>query len=330
MKPKIKIFSLGGTIASVANEHTDGVAPSLGADALISGIPELSDLADIETETFRKLPSPYITFDDILALAREIEKSKSSGLNGIVVTQGTDTLEETAFLLDRIYTGKVPVVITGAMRNPTLPGADGPANLLHSVMVASAKNASDLGVIVVFNGDIHAARYVRKNHTQNPAAFCSAPIGKIGWIAENSVRIISQPLSRQIFELENRAVMGKVALLKVSMSDDGCLINSVIEQKFDGLVIEATGGGHVTEKMIEPLMRAIALMPVVMVSRTGCGEVLRETYMFPGSEMDLLDRGIINGGWLDGPKARIMLSLLIARKAKKEDIKQAFSSWLGD
>lgn len=327
MKPKVKIFTLGGTIAS-AGTGGKGVAPTLGADALVAAVPQIAEIAEVEAETFRQLPSPYIGFDDVQALAAEIEKAVADGAKGVVVTQGTDTLEETGFLLDRLVTGDAPVVLTGAMRNPTLPGADGPANLHNAVMVAVDDAARGIGAMIVFNGDIHAARYVRKGHTQSTAAFRSQPCGQIGWIAENTVRIVAPPMGRYPLPLPADAKVGRIALLKAAMGDDGALVRAVLDGGFDGLIVEATGGGHVTEAMVEPVVEAATAMPVVLTSRTDDGEILRETYMFPGSEMDLLERGLIDGGWLDGPKARLLLGLLIARGASREEIKAEFGAWL--
>ena len=327
MRPKIKVFSLGGTIASSGSGK--GVAPSLNADALVNSLPDLSDKVEIHAESFRQLPSPHISFDDIWQLVSAINRDIDLGADGIVVTHGTDTLEESAFLIDLLYRGHAPIILTGAMRNPTLPGADGPANLYDAVMVASDPVSSGRGVMLVFNSEIHSARYVQKCHTQNAAAFQSKPMGPIGWVAENSVRIFSNITSRSFLGLTpDQYSMGRVALLKTSMADDGSLIESVISKKYDGLVLEATGGGHVTPQMIEPITNAVARIPVVMVSRTGDGETLRNTYMFPGSEIDLLERGVLNGGWLSSLKARMLLSVMLGSGVDFLTIKKVFSSWL--
>lgn len=326
MKPKVKIFTLGGTIAS-ASTGGKGVSPTLGAQALVDAVPQIADVAEVEAETFRQLASPHIGYNDVIALSVEIEKSVANGAAGVVVTQGTDTLEETGFLLDRLVQLDAPVVLTGAMRNPTLPGADGPANMHHAVMVAASEAARGFGAMIVFNDEIHAARYVRKSHTQSTATFTSQPIGPIGWIAENDVRVIAPPLGRYPVARPAAEAMGKVALLKVCMGDDGTLVQAVVDGGFDGLVIEATGGGHVTEIMADMVVDAARQMPVILTSRTGGGEILRETYMFTGSEMYLQERGLIGGGWLEGPKARLLLALLIGNKASRAEIAGEFEAW---
>ena len=170
MLPRVAIFAMGGTIA-MAERGEHGVKPSLGADALVEAVPQLAEVASIEAETFRLLPSPEVTIPDLFALADAIEQAVADGARGVVVTHGTDTMEESAFVLDRILALDAPVVLTGAMRNPTLAGPDGPANLLNSVRLAVHAPARGLGVMVVMNDEIHAARYVQKGVTSNPAAF---------------------------------------------------------------------------------------------------------------------------------------------------------------
>src|SRR6185437_15072259 len=136
-----------------------------------------------------------ISFTDLLGLRDEILRRVEDGSAGIVITQGTDTIEETAFALDLLWAGHAPIVITGAMRNPTLPGADGPANLLAAVRVAASPAARGLGVLVVIADEIHAARFVSKRHTQSPAAF-AALAGPLGWVSEGDVRIVLVPVKR--------------------------------------------------------------------------------------------------------------------------------------
>ena len=145
MLPRISVFSLGGTIAMGATAPGKGVSLSHSAEMLIAAVPALADIAEIEAQSFRQLPSPDITLDDLAALAREINQRLADGVRGIVVTQGTDTLEESAFVIDRLVQNDAPVVFTGAMRNPTMPGPDGPANLFHAVLVALDQQARGIG-----------------------------------------------------------------------------------------------------------------------------------------------------------------------------------------
>ncbi|MDQ2804703.1 MAG: asparaginase domain-containing protein, partial [Pseudomonadota bacterium] len=217
--------------------------------------------------------------------------------------------------------------LTGAMRNATLPGADGPANLLASALVAASPTARGLGALVVFNDEVHLPLFVRKTHTTNPATFRSALGGPIGWIVENQVRIALRPAARHHIGIAAwLGPIAPVALVKIVLGDDGRLLEAIPDLGYRGLVVEATGGGHVPSAGVGPLARLARAMPVVLTSRTGAGELLRSTYDFPGSETDLLGRGLIYGGMLDGPKARILLSLLLTGGAGAGAIAEAFAA----
>jgi L-asparaginase len=323
--PQVTVFSLGGTIASTSSPGADsgGVTPRLGAHELVSAVPQLGSAADLEAVAFRQSSSGDLTLSDITALAAEITARFDAGATGAVVTQGTDTIEETSFALDLLVGRPNPLVVTGAMRNPTLAGADGPANLLAAVQVASAPQAAGLGTLVVLNDEIHAARFVRKTHTSSPSTFRSVTAGPLGWVVEGRPRIAFRPAPLPMVRPASGAVPA-VALLKACLGDDGRLLRRIDAIGYAGLVVEAFGGGHVPAHMVPELERLGRRMPVVLASRTGGGEVLRETYGFPGSERDLLARGLVWAGFLDGPKSRILLSLLLAEGADAEAVRDGF------
>ena len=304
-----------------------GVSLSHSAEMLIAAVPALADIAAIEAHSFRQLPSPDITLDDLAALAREINKRLDDGVRGIVVTQGTDTLEESAFVIDRLVQKDAPVVFTGAMRNPTMPGPDGPANLFHAVLVALDQQARGIGTLVVMNDEIHAARYVQKLHTTSPAAFQSSPAGAIGWIIEKRARIVTRPGGRYPVALPAAPRAVRVARLTVGLGEDGTLVDLALQSGYHGIVVDATGGGHVPKAMVEALGQAARRIPVVYASRTRHGDTMQATYDFPGAETDLLARGLIPAGWLDGIKSRLLLTLLLRAGAGDEEIRQAFDSW---
>ena len=325
--PKVAVFSMGGTISSV-DAGGKGVEPTLTGEALVSDVPEIAEAAEVSAVSFRQAASGEITVDDLIELASEITNCADEGASGAVVTQGTDTIEETSFVLDLLVDREAPVVVTGAMRNPTLPGADGPANLLASIQVASSDVARGLGAVVVLNDEIHAARFVRKTHTSNPATFRSDPVGPIGWISENVPRVVLRPAGRQKVTVPEGAQDRQVALLTIALGDDGRLLSTIEQQGYAGLVVEAMGGGHVPSVTVEALEDLAGNMPVILASRTKAGEVLHSTYGFIGSETDLLERGLISAGPLDGLKARLFLTLLLKSGATREEIKDSFDSWL--
>lgn len=325
-RPRIVVFSTGGTIASVRGDG-GGAEPRLTGEELLRAVPALDAVGDLTTVPFRQVASSELALADMIALAAEIGRATAAGTDATIVTQGSDTLEETAFALSLLWHGDAPVVITGAMRNATLPGADGPANLLASALVAVSPVTRGLGALVVFNDEVHLPIFVRKTHTTNPATFHSPLAGPIGWIVENQVRIALRPVARHhVGIVAPPGAVAPVALVKVALGDDGRLLEPIPDLGYHGLVVEGTGGGHVPSAVVAPVARLARVMPVVLTSRTGAGEVLRTTYGFPGSEIDLLSRGLIHGGMLDGPKARILLSLLLTVKADTGLIAEAFAA----
>jgi len=325
LRPRVTVYSLGGTIASTKSDaSTGGVTPQLGAADLVAVIPELSDVADVTAVTFRQMPSGDLTFADLVELARAIEQSFDSGADGVVVTQGTDTLEETAFALDVLVRRPQPVVVTGAMRNSTVASPDGSANVLGSVRVAASPDAKGLGTLVVFSDEIHAARFVRKTHTSSLATFRSPTCGPLGWLVEDRVRIALRVGGFADVGTVPTGDVPAVALIKCSLGDDARMLEQLASLGYAGVVVEAFGGGHVPARVVASLENLAARMPVVLASRTGSGEVLNETYGFPGSERDLLSRGLVSAGMLDGPKARVLLSYLLSAGAEGSNARAAF------
>jgi L-asparaginase len=234
-----------------------------------------------------------------------------------------------AFALDLLWESEVPVVVTGAMRNASLIGADGGANLLASAVTAATPSARGLGVVVVLNDEIHAARLARKVHTTSPATFASPGFGPLGYVHEGEARIVLRPADRSSVPVPSAPVADwPVALLKVGLGDDGRLLEPILAAGFRGVVIEAFGGGHLPPAIAESaaLREIVDQLPVVLASRTGSGEVLTKTYSgWVGSEADLLARGLVSAGGLDGPKARILLSLLLSGAADLDGVAQAFA-----
>ncbi|TQM09051.1 asparaginase [Pseudonocardia kunmingensis] len=318
---KVAVLAMGGTIASAG---TGGVTPRLSPDDLVAAVPQLRDVAAIETASFRQVPSGDLTLTDVAELAVEIGRRLAGGADGIVVTQGTDTIEETAFALDLLLPGPQPVVVTGAMRNPTLPGADGPANLLAAVQVAACPQASRMGVLVVANDEVHAARFVRKTATASPATFRSGTVGPVGWLVEGRPHIAFRVPSLGIGELPVPGPIPPVALLTSVIGDDARLVPELERLGYAGLVIAGFGGGHVPGAVAPVLAESATHIPVVLASRAGSGELLRTTYGFPGAERDLLASGLISAEFLDAPKARVLLSLILAGGAEPGEVRAVF------
>src|SRR6266487_3151364 len=230
-----------------------GVVPALSAEQLVDSVPGLADLdVEIDAVNFRQLPGASLTFDDLDELAGAIRDRFAAGADGIVVTQGTDTIEETAYLLDLYHAGPQPVVVTGAMRNPTLAGADGPANLLAAVQTAASDQARGLGVLVGLADEIHAARRVRKTHSTADATFQAPNGGPLGYLVEGTVRLLNRPTHRTVVPAPIAGRRPHIALVTVALGDHGVLLDGLAE-RVDGAVIAAFGVGHVPQQLVAPL-----------------------------------------------------------------------------
>jgi L-asparaginase len=321
---RVILFSTGGTIASVAQGEL-GVRASLDADDLVRTIAGTNREITLVPVSYSQIPSVELSITDLYDLSQRVREVVDAGASGAVIAQGTDTLEETAFVLDLLWERKEPLVVTGAMRAASAFGADGPANLVASVRLAASQQSLHYGCLVVLNDEIHAARYVQKTHTSNPAAFRSPLLGPIGWFSEGQPRLALRPLARHHVRLTERPQPIPVALVTTVLGDDGGLLSGLSEAGYRGLVIDAGGGGHVPRRIVPRLARIAESLPVILASRTRTGEILRNTYDFPGSEKELLRQGLISAGWLDPLKARILLMLLLVAGATREDIVRAFA-----
>jgi L-asparaginase len=326
-RPEVVVFALGGTIGFTGGGAGAAARLSLDAADLVAGVPGLAPELAARPVTFRRVPSADLTFADLAELARAIDAAIAGGAAGAVVTQGTDTLEEAAYALDCLVTADAPVVVTGAMRNASQAGADGPANLAAALRVAASPLAAGLGVLVVMNDEIHAARFVRKTHSTSPAAFRSPAAGPLGTLTEGRMSIPLVPRHRgPRLRLAPEAVIPAVALLRLVLGDGPELVDAVAgSDSFAGAVVEVFGAGHAARRNAAALKRLAARMPVVFASRTGAGGLYTSTAGYPGSERDLIDGGLIPAGALDGLKARVLLALLLADGAGRDRIAAALA-----
>lgn len=326
--PTVAVGALGGTIAMTSADGT-AVVPSLTGELLAEAVPGIGTVAVIRAETLAMLPSGSLDERTVLAALAWARDAVDAGAAGVVLTQGTDTLEESAYLLDLFWDRAEPLVVTGAMRSPQSPGADGPANLMAAVRCAVTVESRDRGVLVAFDDEIHQARWVAKTDSMSTGAFRSPVFGPIGRCVESRVvygvpggRPAALVMAGSVERFEQSPP--RVPLVSTYLGDRGDVLDLVADSHPDGLVVAGFGAGHVSAPMAEAVGRAAARMPVVFASRTGSGPTGRAMYGYSGSEMDLVARGAIAAGWLPPVKARLLLwSVLCAGYA--EGVREEFA-----
>ncbi|KRC59565.1 MULTISPECIES: asparaginase [unclassified Nocardioides] len=315
-RPTIAVGALGGTIASTSSV-ADGseIVPTLTAERLAAAVPGLASVADVRAETLAQLPSPSLDEPTILRTLLWAREVVDAGATGVVITQGTDTLEESAYLLDLFWDRPEPLVVTGAMRSPQAAGADGPANLLTAVRCAAERQSRERGALVAFDDEIHQARWVAKTDSMATGAFRSPVFGPIGRCVEAEVGY-GVPAGRvPPLRLSSGQETGdpRVPLVTTYLGDDGYLLDAIRADEVDGVVVAGFGAGHVSPTMAQAIGRLARQVPVVFASRTGSGPTGRAMYGYPGSEIDLIERGAVGAGWLPPVKARLLLWALALR-----------------
>lgn len=321
--PKVAVGSLGGTI-TMTGSGGGPVSPTLTAEDLVEAVPDLARVATCVAETITSMPGASLATAEVRKALDWARAAVDAGASGVVLIQGTDTIEETAFLLDLYWEREEPLVVTGAMRHPASAGADGPGNLLASVVTARAKISRNRGVLVVLNDAVHAATKVTKARGSGPSAFNSKGAGPLGWVEEGLVHYEGfhyryAPLSRAT-PLDG----GRVALIQTHLDDDGSLLDYVANSGYEGVLLSAYGVGHVSSIVAESVERASKKLPVVFTTGTGDGTTYKNTYGFSGSESDLIRRGAIPGGWLPPRKARILLDQLVAQGVERATLLDEF------
>lgn len=323
MKPRLATFFTGGTISMRIDPATGGAVPALSGEEIIALVPGLDQLADFDLINFARLPGPHWTPGRMMELARAArEKLADEKIAGAVITHGTDTLEETAYLLDLVLDEEKPVVLVGAMRNSSELSWDGPANLRSAVRVAIDPQARGLGVIVAMNDQLIGAAEVTKTHTESTDTFQSRDFGPLGLVDKDRVIVTRRRLERE--HILTDRIEERVEVIKMYAGADGRFINFAIDDGARGLVIEALGRGNVTPAALPAIERAItAGVPVVITSRCPRGRVL-DTYAYEGAGKQLRKMGAILGGMLTSASARIKLMLALGAGWSAERIRESF------
>lgn len=327
---ELVVISTGGTIAMRPVDGTTGVVPNVSGSDLVSQLPPLPDPGiKVTVENYRNKPAGHLTFEELWGIADLIhQRAKNRDDIGFVITMGTDILEEAAYFMDLLVGDQAPIVLTGAMRSGNQLGYDGYANLYHALLTASCPAARHTGAVLLLNEEIHAAREVQKVHSVNPAAFGSPGWGPLGIIVEDQVWIRRMNLVREIIPAS--PPFPRVELIRCTMAMDDFLVKAAFEKGIDGLVIEGLGVGHVSVPVRDVLVQAVESgVPVVLATRCSAGTALTKSYGFPGSESDLVSKGVMVAKGLTGVKARLKLTLALASGDCGRRLQRRFSFDVG-
>jgi L-asparaginase len=319
MKPKVVLLATGGTIASRYDPALGRTVASQRAEDLLAMLPHMARALDLEVIDHATIPSFDISVQFAFDMTQRINQLLArDDVSGVVVTHGTDTMEETSYLADLLLQSDKPAVFTGAQRAHDDPQADGPLNLSNALRVAAAPAARGLGAVVCFNGDIHAARDVIKLHASAVGTFQSLEHGALGEVDGDTVVVHRRPALRLTFEVER--LEERVALYRLSLGTDLQDLQALIARRPAGLVIEAFGRGN-GPTALTPLIRQAHCNGIVVLIASRCpsGRV-QPIYGGGGGGRDLADAGALFAGDLRGPKARLALMVLLSSDRTRERI----------
>jgi L-asparaginase len=312
----VRVLAAGGTIAMRGEQ----AVPALDASDLVEQLPQVAGF-DLRAESVLALPSAHLTLPDALALARRAVDAASSG-EGVVLTTGTDTMEEVAMVCALLYGGEAPIVLTGANRHGSAPGADGPANLLDAITLARSPAATGLGVVIVFGGEVHAATTVRKIDSTGPGAFGSPSAGPLGRVVGGRVWLHATP--RRPDPMDVSSLDYRVSTVSTALGDDGALLRHAA-QTCDGVVLVAFGAGHLSPVVLTELRHAVERVPVLITCRPDRSSMLFSTYGFEGAERDLRATGAICVPFLSPAAARIALLCALGARLDLDGMRSALA-----
>lgn len=327
--PNVKILATGGTIAGSASSDTQMTgykAGALGIDVLINAVPQMKEYANVTGEQICKIDSKDMTNDIWLTLSKRInELLADDSVDGIVITHGTDTLEETAYFLNLTVQSDKPVVLVGAMRPATAISADGPVNLLNAVRVAVSKEAIGKGVLVAMNDEINGARDVTKTNTTHVSTFKAPELGYLGYINDGNPVFYRESTRKHTlnaeFNVKNVKALPYVKIIYGHADDDGVFVDAAVAAGAKGIIYAGTGNGSVHKNAEVALARATAKgVVVVRSSRVGNGTVV-------SAEQSYVDAHFLEGDSLSPQKARVLLSLALTKTKDLNEIQKMFKAY---
>lgn len=318
------VVGTGGTIASRHDPKLGGPVAAASAEELVAAVPGLRAVADIRVAEHSVVNSPRMDTATVVTLRDRLRALLASDeVAGAVVTHGTATLEETAYLLELTLGGDKPVVVTGSQRNADEADADGPRNLLYAARIAVDPASAGRGVMVSLGGEIHAARDVVKAHSAFVNAFTSRDGGRIGMVSNDGVVYFSRP-ERRVF-LDVKQVNANVQFVVMTQGSDDLLLRACIAKKVDGIVVDGVGSGNVNMPFFEAICAALDAGIAVVVSSRHLGGQPHASKGYPGSLKSMLDRGAVSAGYLSGLKARILLMVALSHTRDRAAIRDIFA-----
>jgi L-asparaginase len=307
----IHILFTGGTISMQRDAAAGGNVPTHGGEALMRLAPGVERIAPVRIEDWARMPACHFDQARLWALRERVRELAASGeVNGIVITHGTDILEETAYLLDRTLDHRIPVAITGAMRTSSDQEWDGPRNLRDAVTVAASASSGGRGTIVVFAGQVFAGRNAAKSHATDPDAFSAPHAGPIGRVADGTVTYASGPDARGA-PVQPSSLHARVAHVPAVVGDQGAMLD-LAREGHDGVVVEAFGSGNMPPGAVPAVRRWLDEgKPVVLASRCWWGQVT-PLYAFEGGGARTTALGAIRAGPRTPSQARMELAIALS------------------
>ncbi len=322
-RPNLAIIFTGGTISMTHAAHDGSAVPTLGPDDICSAVPQLHEF-DLDVIEFSRLPGPHVTLETMLALHLEIQAAIKRGARGVVVTHGTDTLEETAFVLDILHQGPEPIVLVGAMRTKDELSWDGPVNLYAGCLVAACEDLRGQGVVVVMNNTINAAAEVTKSYTEALDTFVSPEMGPLGIVDMHQV-VFYRPRLRRFHLPMPSHTNARVEVLYTTPGSDDVLVRAAAAAGAQGLVIIGLGRGNLPPAMAEAVIDvARSGLPVVLTTRCWGGRVA-PVYGYAGAGSTLRDAGVILSPWFTPGKIKMLLMLALGLGYDREKLGRLFS-----
>lgn len=322
-KPVVHFIATGGTIAMKIDPVKNAPVPAISGDDLLATVPDIGKYATINVNNLSNVPSDYMDPTRWVQLSKAVQASlDDKEVAGVIVSHGTDTLEETAFWLDLTVKSSKPVVLIGAQRNASQSDFDGPRNLLNAARIAVDEKSKGMGVMLAMNNQINSARYVRKTHTGNVETFNSGNFGFLGEVYEDRVMFAYAPVRRQHIEIRTDK-MPEVEIIAMYGGADGEALRNAVDRGAKGIVVQALGMGNMNAPMFEAVKYALSkAVPVVISTRVENGRVL-PNYGFIGGGKTTADAGAVMADDLKPAKARILLMLLLQSGVKDKAALQA-------